>query len=261
MQHVLRPLYAVVLIAGAIAALVFTSHESVSAKSPTKSAETLSELFPISHLTEEADDLMAKLAKDIASEASYKMKKKLVVQNAYTLAIVAHGVSEHEKNADVSWKTHALGLRDAARQLADAENFSDAKQALDKVSSLHKGEGAAPETVSLKWEEVADLTALMASVNRRNLLVRRGIRRPRPGTARHTTIISLLTYAARSDHSAVKDAGTAESWESLCDTLIKDYSALRSLIEAGKKADANKAMRNAVKSCSNCHKIFRPDVE
>jgi hypothetical protein len=225
----------------------------------------LSTFAPLDDLIAESNALIEDLDKALADEASYKRQKKAAVRDAYVLRVLAHAVSEHDKKNEAKWGANAAAVRDAAGAIAQAEEFADARTAMNQIKELVAGSADGGEAQAIEWNQLAPMEDLMPVVNRRNLLLRRDLRRGKPRkreeSVRHATLIALFARTVREDFSDVENSDDSGQWTTFADDARDHFAKLATLLREEKDEDAKDFLKEANESCNNCHKKFRPDIE
>jgi hypothetical protein len=225
----------------------------------------LSTFAPIDELNAEADAVIEDLDKAVADEAGFKRGKVAAKRDANTLVIIAHAISQHDKKDDVKWAKNAASVRDAAKALAGAETFADARAALDRIKDLVAGGTPSDAAQPAEWNQLVPLPDLMPILNRRYLLMRRDLIRGKPrkrdATVRHAMLIALFGRTIRDDFSDVENAQDSEMWQTYADHLRDELTQLAKIVRDKKDDDIKGALKSTADACTTCHKKFRPDVE
>lgn len=254
--------FACALSLAAVAPLAWRGDSAGIARAAADEPPKVSALANIDDIRAEVDDLTGQFEKDLASEDEFKKKDKLLAQNAYTFAILAHAVNDHDQKAKLPWGANALAVRDAAIAFAKAKDYAAAQAGHQQLKDLllrGKADGPAKD---LKWNQLAPLKEVMLVVNRRNSFgLRRGLRSKQPEASRHATVIALLQRVARDDHHEVKNSADIPTWVKSADTTAEAFAELATMIRERKNDEAGKKFRTNQNLCNDCHKVFRPDVE
>lgn len=223
--------------------------------------EKLSAFAPLGDLVEEFDDLMAKNEPALADEKTYKEQSKRVAQDAYTLAIIAHALAQHDKKDEAKWSANALEVRTAAIALAQAKSFGEAQASHKRIKELLAGGKANGQAPELAWHEIAPLKEVMFNVNKRYTPMGISLRRKRAVPPRQATMVALLARVAHDDHHEVKKQEDVVKWEKYADELRGHCAELAQSLRENNGAEATKVFKVAQAACNQCHKDFRPDIE
>jgi Cytochrome C' len=104
----------------------------------------------------------------------------------------------------------------------------------------------------------------MKEVTLVNNRLRRSLRRfeqKKADNARDTAMLAIIAQAIAYDTHEVKDPALVPQWESLSAEMRDAAGLLNRNIHDGDEAAAQESLARLTKSCEDCHKAFRVEVE
>ncbi len=212
------------------------------------------------------EDVVKSLEPTVASPQSFDKNKEEVEHKGYVIALIANAVSEAQGEAQ--WKGNAAAVRDKGIELAKAKSQANAAKAVQGIKdSMSAAKPSGGSSGAKKYLDIAPLEQVMKEVNERNRAVTKNMRgtgfsRNKEAIARDAEMFALLGSIAREDKQAAEKAKKPQAeYEKYADELV---AGSQQLAQAAKKADANgakEAFNSVKKACSQCHAVFRPDIE
>ena len=197
-------------------------------------------------------------AKDDYSETNQQRVRK----DANTLIVLLQALGTHdEENA---FQGSAGKLIPLAKAVAEAHaDYDGAKAANDKLAAGLQEKGQ--KNSELAWEKVARQSQLMKQVSTLNASIRRSVRRESSfgryaeKTAGYAATMAVIAQSALFDTHEVKNPADLDKWYKF---TAEWRDAAGSLGSAASKKDfkmAQQAVDRMLKSCDDCHAVFRPD--
>ena len=193
----------------------------------------------------------------LASEQAYSEEKLTLLRDAHTLAAVALALSLHD--ADHALKKSAPGLAQAAQQLARAQDYKPAQEALAGVKKALQGMSGGG--IEPTWnQKIGSLGQMMKQVTFVNNRLRRNVRRfdrLADENARDAALLAVLSQAAAFDTHEVKDPNQIPQWYELCGKMRDAAGAAHLAVKAKDEKATLAALAKIAQSCDECHQAFR----
>jgi len=215
-----------------------------------------------------ADDLAAQIKLLIGgcgtlveSEEGYQADANKLRRDAHTLAALALVLGMHD--SEHSLRVAAPSLVAAAQALAQAKDYSTAKQAVMSLQKAAAGDGGAVDG-QLKWEKVAGLGELMKQVTATNTRLKRGLKRfddKKDENARDAAVLAAIAQMAVYDTHEVKRPEDLDQWYQFCGQMRDAAGELNAKVKAAEKEGAGTAMAKLGKSCDACHAVFHKELK
>jgi hypothetical protein len=224
----------------------------------------IASVAPITDVVAEAEAKIKGLEEALATENSYRENKGTSIPTAAgVLAVLAQAVVESEEKA--AWQPAAADLRDAARAVAAAKSYDEAKTGLLAIKDAHGGKtsGAKPEA---EWNKLSGLKQVMKEINSRAGKLRRATKKKEPTeaefaeAARDASVMAVLGLAAHDDTHEVK-SGKAEDiadWKKFSKEFQIQLSAASAAFKKKDMAAGGDAWKKGNAACTECHNKFRP---
>jgi cytochrome c556 len=211
-----------------------------------------------------AEELAGSLDATVTSPTSFKQSEEEVQHKGFIIALIANTVAEAE--GDAKWKSNALAVRDAALSLAKAKSQPNAEKAHKELKASFGG-GSSGAGQVMKPLDVLSLDHVMVEVNNRNRTLTKNTRsttfsRNKEAVARDAIMLALLAAAARQDtHSAQEAKKSQAEFEKFADQMINHAKELAAAAKKGDASAASTSYKAVKKACTECHAVFRPDIE
>ncbi len=178
-------------------------------------------------------------------------RRARLVQDAYTLALVAVALAEHD--TDNAWKQRAPAVVQAARALAAAEEHAAARQALAALKSALADDATAE--YPLRWAD-QPLGPLMEQVGvaqtNAGRYLRRLTRTPEY-VQRSAAIMALVAQRAALEPAYLDNA----QWRALSHEMRDAAAELNRAARAKDLDAASRASDRLEQSCKRCHDAFQ----
>jgi len=228
------------------------------AAEPT-TAPAVSTFAPATELIGLLDEILATLAKQLASPSNYQEAGPQVSRTAHTLSVVALALALSDES--LSAKPSAGALLKASQALAEATDFAAATAAFQLVQAARQ---ATTVPVPTAWETVAPTGELMTQVQTTHNRLKRSTRGARfeslaKENAQSATLLALIAHQVRSDTNQVEDSDQLPQWLQFCDEMRDAASALRTSITSGDRSASEAALTRLENNCKACHQVFHPD--
>ncbi len=225
----------------------------------------IASVAPIADLVAEADAKIKSLEEGLASDKTYlEVKGTKLPTDAGVLAVLAQAVAESEEKA--AWQATAADVREAAKAVASAKSYDDAKKGLEGIKAAIGGTaaGAKPEA---EWNKLCGLGKVMKEINGRAGKLRRATRKKDAtetefaDAARDASVMAILGLAAHDDTHEVK-SGKAEDiaeWKKFSKEFQAQMTAASAAFKKKDMAAAGDAWKKGNAACTDCHAKFRPN--
>ena len=222
---------------------------------------------PIANLVAEAEAKIKSLDEALASDKSYlESKGTTIPKEAGVLAVLAQAVVESEEKA--AWQPSAADLRDAAKSVASAKSYDEAKKGLAAIKEAHSGKTSGAKAEA-EWNHLAGLGKVMKEVNVRNGKLRRAARMKTLTAdqadefSRDASVLAVLALAAQEDTHEVK-SGKAEDiaeWKKFAKEFQTQMTAASAAFKKQDVSAASDAWKKGNAACNDCHAKYRPNAE
>ena len=239
-----------IALAGVIGAVWLPARADQSAKpSPVAS---------VAELAKEAESSMERLGEYLGSPESYtSAQEERVPQAAGLLACVAEALVEHPDRKKS--KIAAVALRNAAVHLAESDSFKTATAAYKAAKQAMTGQPAGTVHKTTGWKNLVSMDVSMKVMESRSNRLRRGLRRFRhpQRDSRHAVALVLLGRAMRAGTDDLDSPKEIAQWKKFSDDYLSATTALAIAMRNKDKAGAKKQHVRIMKSCKDCHDVFR----
>jgi len=246
---------------GGLLALLFVgiSGAALAAEEAGRAAVPASQYAPAADLLSQLDEYLARLGRDLVSEAEYQAdQRERVAREASTVVVLVQVLAVHDEQNRL--QKAALPIIRAAANLADAaEDYAAAKQAYDQLRAAIDS----PEPSELpNWKPVADLQLLMLQVPIVNNSLRRGVNSTRfertlASTAREAATLAALAEASQYDTGYCSDEDDEAEWRAICVAMRDAAGETRQAVLCKDQAAARAGLAKLVETCDQCHERFR----
>ncbi len=230
----------------------------LAANTPSEKDEPF-KAIPAADLNRQIDVYLQGFSTAVADSDTYEGESRRVMRDAYTLAVLATLLANHE--SDHPRKAVCGALVEAAQKLAAAKDFQSAKTALAQVQAVVAG-GMAPGG-PLKKDVIAPQGQLMKQVTFVNNRLRRNMRRFDDKTedlALDAAVLSAIAQAVTHDYSAVKDPAEHSKWVEFSKAMRDSAGELNAQLHQKNRRGAEDALEKMTKSCDQCHAVFRKQL-
>ena len=219
----------------------------------------ISSFAPAVDLVEQARLYLDSFDKSLAGEQEYKDNAEKIERDAHTLAVLAMALGNHDSENELQAAAPAVMV--AAEKLADAQDYTAAKSALESLHAAMEGKGEpGAEAATAKWACVAPMDQLMKQVVNLNNRIKRGMRRfdkQKEEQARDAAVLATIAEAFVFDAESVAEPAELDRWYQLCGEMRDAAGELNAHARAADKAGAEAALLKLANSCDDCHEAFR----
>jgi hypothetical protein len=238
-----------------IVALVFAG--SALTADPTDAK--VSTYAPAKDLLAQVNVFIERIQEDLSDADAYgDEQKQRVVKDSNTLAVLgaALGMSDEEHEVRAGAPALVAAAKELAKNAGDHEQASAALAKAQQALTVTKGGG------KIGWVNVADLGQLMKQVPIVNNSLRSGVTGSRFDRLKEKTAATAATLAAIAqvsahDDSYAEDEEAFAKWKKISLKMRDAAAATAVATRAGDQAAAKKQLELVVKTCDDCHHIFR----
>ncbi len=255
----------VIAAAGALTLIIVVNGIAgrVLAEPATADVPAVSTFAPADVLVSQVNEWLKQFEADLATPEEYAAKLTRVQRDAHSLAVVAAALILHDQPHEL--KASAGELLEGAQALAAATDYAAAKAANDRLRSpsAEKGEPLA----SITWDvQAAPIEPLMKQVTFIYNRLRRGVNGTRfekqqAENARYAALLAVIGQVVSIDKTSLKEDSDAPKWRELCAAMRDEAGQVGAAVKSLDQAAAKSALERLDRSCTECHKIFRPDIQ
>jgi len=218
----------------------------------------VSKIAPAADLVTQLDGYIEDLEESVEDEAEYNDSKDKLVKDASTLALIAVALGLHDE--ENKYRRAAPGLLEAAKKVAAAETYAQAKAAVAALKAALASQGD-PSTLS--WaNKNASMPALMKAVPLVNTRIKRYMRRfsrYANRVASYSAVLAVIGQGSMPNASDTEKPNEVDKWYAFCAEMRDAAAALNVACHAEDEAAAEKAMAALQKSCDACHEVFHEE--
>lgn len=215
----------------------------------------LDELLSVDELNAELQFQSKLIAAALKGDGEFDSRRAKIKQAASVIAIVAQALAEH--TSDSPLKKNAPALREAAKELAEADSQEDATHDFEQVEAGIAGKLQAADAAEkqVAWDTLAEMHEYMEEMNERAALFRKQLRRPKDVAedSRHAAIIALLALPTHADCHA----DDQKAWEGLSITLRDEMQQAAKAMKAKNTDAATKHFNTGMAVCKSCHEKYK----
>lgn len=215
---------------------------------------------PADDLVSQVPEYLDELEEAVESEDEFAESRSKLVKDANAFILIALALGLHD--TDNKYKQAAPAMIKAAQDVAAAENYAEAEEAIEALKTAATAEDGDPS--KLKWEKVASLKALMEAVPLINSRLKRYMRgsrfeREAETTTGLTAVLAVIAQGSMANAEETEKPGEVEKWHAQCVQFRDAAVAVHAAIRAQDESAAEAAMDELQQSCDDCHAIFHPE--
>jgi len=246
----------------AMVLIAFGAAVPVSAADDAPEVPPVSTFAAVKPLMAQLDYHLEEINESLEDPARYTLSRKTKVAKEASVALVLlMALGMHDQDNPLQKAAPAL-VELAGKVVDSAEDYAQAKSAYEALVIGMKG-GTSGGT-ELKWEPRAKLGLLMKQVTTLNSRLKRYTREryyeryidQTPGQA---AALAVIAQAALVDTHEVKDLGTNEQWYGFAAAMRDAAAKVGEGLAKKDVAATAAAVEELQKTCTECHKVFRPD--
>lgn len=226
---------------------------STWAGSPVK----LSDVISTADLEAEIEAKMSEIDTILASQNTFQESTAKLRLNAVQLTILSQALAEHGDAPKL--KSVAPAMRDAARQLAQAGSFDDAKTGMIALRSAIDGHGPSNAAPDYDWSKLARLRQVMESLRDRTDQIRRAMRKSKDPAAesRHASVMAVLGLSIAAHADGAKNPSDRTAWSEFSLEFQREMTKTAVALRQQDKPAVLEHFKAAQDACEKCHEKFK----
>lgn len=190
-----------------------------------------------------------------------RIKKRILPQHGGMLACLALAYAQHPATTDDEHRAALLAIGRAAKELAAAPTYDEAKSAWGRIQAADAGvvHEAATARTAASWGTLIGTHPLMAEIDKQSRTLGKAFRGNKyTGEERHhLALLTLLTLPLDETDYGFADDDDRVQWQDFSRDLREHTLAAATALQNDDKPAATKSFLAAQKVCADCHSAFR----